>query len=179
MDDRLRLPASAALAATLFLGALGCGGSRVTGDRAGSTTSPLRITPDAPAVVQGQTLQFQAAPPWGGELRWTVLPASAGTLNQDGLFTAGNNLGTFTILAVWSKDVRYTAGTTVTVVVPPLPATSTPALVSASGSHQASADGKFTNAAVAGEDIPALTSKSINQVFQVRHGFLPAPTPVN
>jgi hypothetical protein len=179
MDDHLRRSAPAALAATLLLATLACGGTRVSGDQAGATISPLRITPDAPAVVQGQALQFKAAPPWGGELKWTLVPATAGTLTQDGLFTAGTNVGTFTVLAVWSKDVRYTAGTTVTVVVPPLPAKTSPALVAASGSRQATPDGKLTNAAVAGEETPAVTSTSINQVFQVRHGFLPAPTPVN
>ena len=173
-------PLGLALALGAFLlPGLGCGGSRKTGDQAGTGNWVLRITPDQAAIAAGQTLQFQAATPWGGGVQWAVEPASAGTMDASGLFTASSTLGSCTILAVWSKDVRYTASTSLTVLTPPPAADSTPGLVQAPGSLQTTSGGAYANGAVAGESVPAITSASANATFQVRHGFLPGTAPSN
>lgn len=173
-SPRPSLPTALALG-VLLLPILACGGSRPSGDHAGTGNWVLRITPGDAATAIGQTLQFQAATPWGGEAQWSVVPATAGTITPGGLFTASANLGTYTVLAVWSKDVRYTASARVTVLPAPPPAVSTPGLVQAFGAQQTG--GSFTNSAVGGEPVPAVTSTSLSQTFQVRHGYLPGASP--
>lgn len=159
------------LTATCLLLGMGCTGSHSSGDRAGAVNWTMTILPGSPTLALGQTVLFNASTPWGREAQWSVLPATAGTISSAGLFTASGATGTATIIAVWAKDVRYTARTTVTVLPAPPPAESTPNLTAASGAQQTIPGTGTTHAVVIGETVPATTATSGN--IQVRHGFSP------
>jgi len=177
MPTKLLHRRALAFGSALFLGllGLGCGGTRITGDRAGTVNQTLVVTPGNPTLTAGQSLQFQATAPWGSGAQWSVEPASAGTITPGGLFTA-YGAGTCTVLAAWIQDVRYAASTVVT-IVPALPqAVSSPNYVQASGASQATSDGATLNYAIVGEPAQAVTSTSATQSLQIRHGFLP-PVP--
>lgn len=152
---------------------LACSGSHVSGDRAGTVNWTLKIQPTAPSLIPNQTVQFQAIAPWGGDALWSVVPAAAGTITATGLFTASSAIGTYTVLAVWAQDVRYTASTTVSILVAPPAAVTSANLVQASGVHQGTASGTFTNAPVVGEPVQAAQATTASQTIKVRHGFHP------
>jgi len=170
----------AILGSLLVLG-LGCGGTRVTGDRVDTVNQTLLLTPSAPVLVQGQSLQFQAATPWGSQAVWAVEPAGAGTVTASGLFTAGSTSGACTVLAVWSQDVRYTATAAVLVITPPSSAQDTatasisPNYVNAFGAQQGAGTGAsaWANGAVVGEAEASTLSTSASGGYQNRAGFLP------
>ena len=178
MPTQLSHPRVLAFGSVLFLGmaGLGCGGTRITGDRSGTVNQTLLVTPSNPTLAAGQSLQFHATAPWGSGAQWSVTPASAGTITPGGLFTAADSAGTCTVLAAWAQDVRYAASTVVTIVPARPPAVSSPDYVQASGAGQATAGGATLNYAIVGEPTTAVTSTSANQVLQVRHGFQP-PVP--
>ena len=152
---------------------LGCAGSRPSGDQAGTLNGVLVISPANASLIVNQTLQFQASTPWGAGAIWSVQPPSAGTITPGGLFTASATPGTFTVLAMWDRDVRYAASTQLTLLPQPPPNPSTPSMVQAEGGLGTGAQGTINVFAVLGEDVPAVVSGSPNQAIQVRHGFLP------
>jgi hypothetical protein len=156
----------------LLLLGVGCFGTNHSSDRAGEVNTKMTILPDAPSLLAGQSIQFSASTPWGHEALWSVLPATAGRISATGLFTA-TTPGRATVLAVWAKDVRYTASTAVSVLAPPAPAQSSPNLVQASGTQQTVPGTAIAHAAVVGEAIPATTATTVNGTLQVRHGFDP------
>ncbi|HJV49323.1 MAG TPA: hypothetical protein VJ549_08625 [Geothrix sp.] len=153
--------------------ALGCFGTNRSSDRAGTVNGKVTLLPESPSVVAGQTIQFSATTPWGNDVIWSVVPASEGSISSTGLFTASATPGTATVFAVWAKDVRYAASTTLTVLAPGLPAVISPNLVQAFGTPQTVPGTTISNAAVGGEAIPAKTAASADQSIQVRHGFEP------
>ena len=164
-------------ATALILAALGCaGGARnpVSGDHAGQLNGACRISPQNPTVGAGQSLNFSARSPWGSGAHWTVLPASGGTVDAGGTFTASPTPGQYQLVAMWNGDVRYTATTTVTVVPLPPPSLINPALVQASGAAQTGAGGHVRNNPVVGEAVPARTATNAADTLQVRHGFDPS-----
>jgi len=155
------------------LGLLGClaGGTHASGDHAGQISGLYQITPPVAVVSVGQTFQFSASSPWGGNPTWSVVPATGCTLDAGGSFTASMATGQYLIVAFWTEDVRYTATATVTVVPAPPPALLNEGLVQAFGQLQASADGHSRNDNVAGEPVPAQTAEGMNGNIQIRHGF--------
>jgi len=155
---------------------LGCAGNQTPGDRAGTVNWTLKVEPSAPTLTVGQTLQFRASAPWGGESLWSVLPSTAGTITPTGLFTAGSEPATCTVLAVWKRDIRYTASASVRVLAQPPPAVSSPNLVQASGVQQIVVGTGTTNAALVGETVAVTTSATSSEAIRVRHGFSP-PAP--
>lgn len=157
----------------LLLLVLGCFGTNKSSDRAGAVNGNMAILPEAPSLLPGQTVQFSASTPWGNEVTWSVLPASSGTISTTGLFTASASRGAATVFAVWSKDVRYTASTGISVLSPPAPAEASPNLTQASGAQQTVPGTNLANAAVLGEAVPAATALSTNGAIKVRHGFDP------
>ena len=166
----LRLAAPALLLATLACG----GGSRSTGDQVATANLVLAITPGVASVAPGQTLQFSANTPWGNGVTWSVQPATGGSINSAGLFTASSAQGQCLVLAMWNNDVRYTASATVTVLPPPPVAVITPALVQASGVQQTVPGTGIAHAAVVGESVPATSAVgSVDPSVKVRHGFEP------
>ncbi len=167
-------PLVQAAASVLLLLLLACGGNRATGDRPGTVNQILQVSPATATVTGGQTQQFTASLPWGGTVLWSVVPATGGSINASGLFTASAIPGQYSIIAMWSGDVRYTAMATAT--VPPLTPLmlSTPDLVAASGRQQGSANGQIQNATVVGEPVPAVQAADVSGTVQVRHGFKPS-----
>jgi hypothetical protein len=151
--------------------ALGCSGGRNTGDRAGTINWTMTILPASPTLYAGQSVQFSASTPWGNETQWSVLPATAGIITASGLFSASTTPGPCTVLAVWSKDVRYTASTSVTVAAAPAAAVISPNLVQAFGAQQTVPGTTLANGAVVGEPVPATTATTTSQAIKVRHGF--------
>jgi hypothetical protein len=94
----------------LLLGSAGCGDNfKYTGDHPDKDNYALKISPSAAVVSEGHTLHLTATSPWGTGATWTVLPASLGSFDNQGNFTAGSTLGTGEIVAMWNGDVRYTA----------------------------------------------------------------------
>jgi len=164
------VPATALLLATLACG----GGSHRTGDQVATANLVLAITPAAASVAPGQTLQFSANTPWGSGVTWSVQPATSGSINSAGLFTASTTQSQCQVLAMWNNDVRYTASATVTILPPPPTAVITPALVQASGAQQTVAGTGIAHAAVVGESVPATNAVgSVDPSVKVRHGFEP------
>lgn len=167
------------LGGLLVLAALGCGGGNPSsGDHAGQLNGKFQITPSTATVIVGQSLRFSASSPWGGGALWSVLPASGGSIDAGGNFTASAAPGQYQIVAMWNNDVRYTATASASVVPAPPPAILSTGLVQAFGHNlQTSADGSSRNAAIAGEPVPARRAASANGTLQVRHGFYPPPAP--
>ncbi len=153
-------------------GMVGCtmGGDKAPGDRAGQLNGPFAITPPTAQVLLGQTFHFSASSPWGGGATWSVLPATAGTIDAKGTFTAGTTPGTCRIVAMYDNDPRYTATASVHMLTA-IPAQVNPALVQASGKLQV--QGTLRNAIVVGEGVPARTSVTADGALRVRHGFEP------
>ena len=162
------------LGPSLALGfSLGCfGGHDTSADRAGSVNVAMKIEPSTPTLSVGQSLQFSVNSPSGNEALWSVLPAKAGTFTSNGLFTASLP-GSATVIAVWTKDVRYTASTTLTILAAPPQAVISANLVQASGAQQTVAGSAISIGAVVGEPVPATQSVSANSAITVRHGFNP------
>jgi hypothetical protein len=133
----------------------------------------MTILPETPSLVAGQTVQFTASTPWGSESVWSVSPVSAGNISATGLFTASTTPGSATVYAVWTKDVRYTASTGVSVLAPPAPAEISPNLVQSFGAQQTVPGTAITHAAVVGETVAAATASTGNGAIKVRHGFDP------
>ncbi len=165
------LPRLALLPLALLL--LGCSGGHNSGDRAGTINWTMTLLPATPSLIVGQSVQFSASTPWGNEAQWSVLPATAGLITPGGLFTAANTPGPCTVYAVWSKDVRYTASTVVTIRPLPAAAVISPSLVQAFGAQQAVQGTSIANGAVVGESVPATTATTADQATKVRHGFDP------
>ena len=110
-----------AFPALLLLAQLGCwDGGHASSGGVGTANQVLTITPDAASVMSGQTLQFSAKTPWGNSVTWSVQPATGGTINAAGLFTAGATPGQCLVLAMWNDDVRYAASAQVTILPPPV-----------------------------------------------------------
>lgn len=175
-DAVFKPPALLFAGALAVLAGLGCfgGGSQSTGDQPGQPNAKFQITPPTATVIAGQTLHFSASSPWGGGATWYVLPASGGTCDASGTFTASSTLGQYQIVALWNKDVRYTATATVRVVSPA--ARLNPNLVQAFGVSQTAGNGSTRNMPVAGESVPAQNAATASGTTQVRHGFDP-PVP--
>jgi len=173
--SRSRNSPQASAAAGLLLAALACGGgSRSTGDQVATANLVLAITPAVASVAPGQNLQFSANTPWGSGVTWSVQPATGGSINAAGLFTASSTPGQCLVLAMWNNDVRYTASATVTILPPPPAAVISPALVQASGVQQTVPGTGIAHAAVVGESVPATNAVgSVDPSVKVRHGFEP------
>ena len=171
---RRSLPVLAATGA-LLLATLGCGGgSRSTGDQVATANLVLVITPGTASVAPGQTLQFSANSPLGNGVTWSVQPATGGSINASGLFTAATTPVQCQVLAMWNSDVRYTASATVTILPPPPIAVISPTLVQASGVQQTVPGTGIAHAAVVGESVPATNAVgSVDSSVKVRHGFEP------
>lgn len=167
------------LGGLLLLAVLGCGGlgDKSGGDRAGQLNGKFQITPATATVISGQTVHFTASGPWGSGATWAVQPAASGTIDAAGNFTASSTLGNCQIVALWTKDVRYTATAAVSIVAPGPPAVITPNLVQALGRPQVSSNGAIRNNPVMGEAVPAQKAASATGSIEVRHGFEPPPTP--
>lgn len=167
------------LGSLMLFATLGCGGlgDKSGGDRAGQLNGKFQISPATATVISGQTVHFSASGPWGSGATWAVQPAGAGTIDAAGNFTASSTLGTCQIVALWTKDVRYTATAAVSIVAPGPPAVITPNLVQASGRPQASSNGVIRNTPVMGEAVPVQKAASATGSIEVRHGFEPPPTP--
>ena len=164
-----------AATAALLLGTLGCGGgSHATGDQVATANLVLVITPGTASVAPGQTLQFSANSPLGNGVTWSVQPATGGSINASGLFTAATTPVQCQVLAMWNSDVRYTASATVTILPPPPIAVISPTLVQASGVQQTVPGTGIAHAAVVGESVPATNAVgSVDPTVKVRHGFEP------
>ena len=171
MSLKRLLPPCSALALGALL--LGCGGATRPGDHVATINWTLKVEPSAPQLAPGQTVQFSASTPWGHEAVWAVMPAAAGTFSPAGLFTA-TTPGACKVYAVWSKDVRYTASTDLTILPAPPPQVISPNLVQASGNHQAVPGTNVSHGLVLGEIVPASTVVAADDpTLRVRHGFQP------
>ena len=161
-------------AALLGLLVIGCAGSdRRTGDRAGTENQVMTVSPTQTSLAPGQSTTFSATIPWGGNAIWSVVPATGGVFTKGGTFTAAANQGTYTIMARWERDVRYTATAQATVLPAPAPATTDPNLVLASGTQQSAANGQ-RHAAVVGEPNAAGQATDASKHLELRHGFNPS-----
>jgi|GEM_PF-718761 len=165
------------LGGLLLLAALACGGAnKSSGDHAGQFNGKFQITPATATIIAGQPFRFSTTSPWGSGATWSVQPATGGTIDAAGNFTASSVPGQCQIVALMTQDVRYTATATVLIVAPPPPSILNPSLVQASGLAQASSNGTIRNAPVVGESVPAQKATSATGSLEVRHGFDPPPT---
>ena len=175
MPNRRQPPRSLVPAAGLLLLTFACGGgSHATGDQVNTANQIMSVSPAAASLAPGQTVQFTAVIPWGGNATWSVQPATGGTFNGNGLFTASAIQGSYRIVAMWNSDVRYTASATAMILPPPAPADSSVDLTSASGAQQVGATGQSKNAAVVGEAVPATRAADASGTLKLRHGFRPS-----
>jgi len=157
----------------------GCGGAshRPSGDQAGQINTRLSIRPANPALAQGQTIQFTAVSPWGGGANWSVVPASGGRIGADGQFTAAAVEGTFTIVAMWKNDVRYTATTAVRISALPSNTSSADLVPNLSGTAQANPGKALENSLLAGGATPSFWMEDAHHATQLRPGFDPVVGP--
>jgi hypothetical protein len=172
------------LGCLLTITAAGCrgGGSQDLEAPPGQPAN-FQITPAVATIVAGQTSVFTTNSTTG-RVTWAVVPATGGTFNGSGSFTASSTLGPFQILAQWWPSgngilVSTSATATVSVVAPPLPAVSSPGYAQASGTQQTASATTITNGAVVGEPFPAAVAASATQSIQIRDDFLPPGCPVN
>jgi len=171
-------------AGMLLLAALGCGG----GASQGLLPPPgqpqyFRITPATLTLSAGQNALFAPSPYDSGRVTWAVAPATGGTIDAAGSFTASAALGECQIVASWwagnnANNPVLTATAAVTVVAPPRPAVSSPNLAQASGGQQGAPGTSLSNTVVVGEAFPATRSAAETQGVEIRHGFLP-PDPAS
>lgn len=134
-------PSSLAAGAALAL-VLACGTSGPThpGDKPAMTNAKVTLSPVNATVVAGQTQPFTCSSPWGGGATYAVLPATGGSFDGAGTFTASSTPGNYRVVAFWNDDVRYTASTTVTVA----PAGPQPAIISFTGNPATITQGQGT-----------------------------------
>jgi hypothetical protein len=157
----------------VLLASLGClaGGTHDSGDHAGQPNGLFLIAPATTTLTAGQSQQFSASTPWGGGATWTVLPATGGSIDANGVFTASTTPGSYSIIALWNNDVRYTATATATVLPPPPPPFINLGLVQAYGERQAAVTGVIHNDNVIGEPVAPLSVVGVTGSYQIRHGF--------
>ncbi len=116
----------------------GCGNNfTYTGDHTSKNDYALSISPAAPIVTAQHSIQLAAKSPWGSGAAWSVLPATAGTIDGTGKFTAGDTPLAATIVAMWKDDVRYTATAPVNIVAPPLATVTVPSATLTRNTSQA------------------------------------------
>jgi hypothetical protein len=81
----------------------------------------VTISPASASVITSHQQQFTAAVSGGGAVTWSVAPASAGTIDASGLYTAPANVPappTATVMATSVADASKAASATVTIVAP-------------------------------------------------------------
>jgi hypothetical protein len=171
-----RRPRLAALALAA-LAAAGCT-DRTTGDHPGRVNTTLQVSPATITLAAGQAVRFTATSRWGGDVLWSVIPASCGGVLDDGTFTARSAADSpCTIVATLRADVRYTGAAHATVLPAAGQQDTSEDLVQASGALQATDDGTADNAAIAGELTPATDASDDGASTSTRHGFSPIGSP--
>jgi hypothetical protein len=135
------------------------------------------VQPRAGLVVVGGTARFRSALPGDGRTLWSVVPAGAGSIDAEGVFSPSGSLGDCLVVATWSRDARVKGSAEVTIVAANQPATSTPDLAAAAGGEQTGAGGVLANHLLLGEGLAAATASAEagGVTLQVRHGFFPDP----
>lgn len=168
----------AVVGGSLLAAGLACVTTRDGDGAALSSSAPavtLQVQPGSTLVAVGESTRFTTVLPAGGKALWSVVPAAAGSIDADGLFSPSGSLGQCTVVATWSQDSRVTGGAGVTVVAAPLPATTSPDLAQAAGAEQSGGGGAISNAPVVGEGLASATASvtSGGVTLEVRHGFYP------
>jgi uncharacterized protein YjdB len=159
----------------VVLSIVGCAG------RPPSPKSPtvVSVNPPSITVAAGSTTTFAAVftpdSPEGGSLTWSVNPASGGTINDAGVYTASGTAGNYSVVATWtpaSSSGRKINGSATADVLPApqLGAALNPDLVQASGASQG--NGLIQNGAIAGQSNAFVISADPNGNIQVRSGFV-------
>jgi len=106
------------------LGLTGCGAS--SGSSASNSkpaTLALSISPSTASVTPGGTQQFSASVTGTSNTGVNWLASGAGTISSTGLYTAGNNPGSYTVTATSLADGSTSAQAKVTVTATPPPGT--------------------------------------------------------
>ena len=106
------------------LGLAGCGAS--SGSSASNSkpvTLALSITSSTASVTTGGTQQFSASVTGTSNTGVNWLASGGGTISSTGVYTAGNNPGTYTVTATSAADGSTSAQAKVTVTASPPPGT--------------------------------------------------------
>jgi hypothetical protein len=131
----------------------------------------LKVLPPSANTATGQVVSFKTAAPWPGGVKWSVLPATAGTIDGNGNFRPAGTPGIAKVVATWAFNESYSASALVFIQGPPPPAEASPTIVQASGGNQASADGSIRNVAVLGETVVSQQASDPSDRVVVRHGY--------
>ena len=131
----------------------------------------LTVSPGAAIVAPGQRLQFTATSPWGSDVTWSVQPATEGTIDANGFFTASarpvEGSATCTVVATLRSDPTRVGLALVTIHLP------TPVnMVAASGRVQ-TADGVEVESVLL-EPVSSTTSRDATGETESRSGFYPS-----
>jgi hypothetical protein len=101
------------------------GSATVTVTPPPATIASVAVSCSPGTIQTGQTSQCSALVSGTGNftsaVTWSVSPASAGTVNASGLFTASASAGTATITATSVQDTTKSGSATVTATLPPAP----------------------------------------------------------
>jgi hypothetical protein len=146
------------------------------------------VNPPSITVSADSTTTFAAVftptAPEGGSLTWSIHPATGGTINHAGVYTASATAGKYTVVATWtpasSSAGRKITGSAIVDLLPApqLGAELNPDLVQASGASQGNA--LIQNAAVVGQSNAFVISADPNRDIQVRSGFaIPVACPAH
>lgn len=104
-----------------ILGLTGCGGSTSPSPSNPSpSTVAVAISPLSASAQTGGKQQFSATVT-GTSNAGVTWSATGGTVSSSGLFTAGNTVGTYNVIATSMADSSKSAQATVTVTAPPSP----------------------------------------------------------
>lgn len=155
----------------LLFGMLGCWeGGPDSGRDTVAAPSVGTVIPNDASVVVGEALTFTVQAPAGTEVRWSVAPAGAGTINANGTFTAGQEPAVCTIAAAWSvAGASGQTSATLYVVDPPVAATLNPGYVLASGGAQRGID--YQNFIAIGVRAGGHTARSADGSLKTRSGL--------
>lgn len=131
----------------------------------------LILSPAAVAVTPGQQVQFRVTNPLGAAVTWSVQPASMGSIDANGLFTASlrpTEPGAMaTVVATLVSDTTR-VGLAIVTFPFDVPVNS----VAASGRTQ-SADGVEVESVVQ-EPVTSVTARSTDGATESRSGFYPS-----
>ncbi len=148
----------------------------------GPTRPEISVRPVSIAVDVGSTTTFTVvffpSRPRGSSLAWQVIPSNGGTISSQGVYTAPEKPGNYTVEAIWtSASGGLLANASASVEVNPLPQADVvlnPDMAQASG--RAQSNGAIQNGVVVGQAVPLVISTDPSRNVQVGNGFTPPIT---
>jgi hypothetical protein len=140
----------------------------------------IAVNPSSVVVAEGSlttfTAVFSPSRPKDSSLTWGVSPASGGTINSKGVYTASQTPGHYIVVAIWSSDHAATGVVSASASVEVLPPPQADAVINpdmAQGSGVTQSNGAVQNQVIVGQSIPLVISADPTGNIQSGSGFMP------